>query len=81
MVIVPKLIEADMLLKQGKKGIWLKILSEQADLIPIAIQVTSEYLQCLEMQHFCTLFFFGTVTSSGFAHYFYAKLMDFSGGL
>lgn len=25
---------------QGKKGVWLKILQEQADLVPIAIQAT-----------------------------------------
>lgn len=25
---------------QGKRGVWLKILQEQADLVPIAVQVT-----------------------------------------
>lgn len=28
---------------QGKRGVWLKILQEQADLVPIAIQVTIQF--------------------------------------
>jgi hypothetical protein len=28
---------------QGKRGVWLKILLDQADLVPIAIQVMFQY--------------------------------------
>ncbi|KAF2285183.1 hypothetical protein GH714_038973 [Hevea brasiliensis] len=36
---------------KGKKGIWLKILSEQADLIPIAIQVDTIFLKLVAFRH------------------------------